>query len=295
MEGGSTGVERRESGAARLALLVNAESGPTVDPSAITAGLARTGATVRRFSLYDTAACLAWEPQRLVLAGGDGAIARVATLASRARIPLAVLPSGTANDFARALSIPTEPEAAYRLAAGGNRLRWLDLGWMGEWPFVNVASAGLAVSAARHAAPWKRLIGTVAYALGAVRAGFTAPAIECRLLCDGSEVFDGKAWQVIVSNTGAFGAGSRIEQADPGDRRLDATVIEAGSRARLALHTYGLRSGDAARSRGVLHARGRRIDVRVAPDIAYNVDGEIVRAGSACFSIQPRAFQLVVG
>ena len=38
-------------------------------------------------------------------------------------------------------------------------------------PFVNAANAGLAVAAARSAAPLKKALGPLAYALGAVRAG----------------------------------------------------------------------------------------------------------------------------
>jgi diacylglycerol kinase family enzyme len=45
---------------------------------------------------------------------------------------------------------------------------------------------------------------------------------------DGTQRFDGEAWQVIVAGTGAFGGGSELEAADPRDGLLDVAVLEAG-------------------------------------------------------------------
>jgi diacylglycerol kinase family enzyme len=47
---------------------------------------------------------------------------------------------------------------------------------------------------------------------------------------------------VSVAVTGAFGSGAGVA-ADPSDGQFDVVVIEAGSRARLALHAYGVRAG----------------------------------------------------
>ena len=48
----------------------------------------------------------AWGPERIAVAGGDGTIGSVAELAGRLGVPLAVIPTGTANDFARAHELP---------------------------------------------------------------------------------------------------------------------------------------------------------------------------------------------
>jgi diacylglycerol kinase family enzyme len=113
--------------------------------------------------------------------------------------------------------------------------------------------------------------------------------------CEGDELFAGRAWQATVSNTGAFGAGAGVDAADPYDGVLDATVIEAGPRPRLGLHGLGLRAGRITRQRGVRTARGRVVRVELAPDTELNVDGELVRTGSASFRLEPQAFSLVVG
>jgi diacylglycerol kinase (ATP) len=276
----------------RLALLANPESGRGRAPEAERL-LREQGAEVRRFAIDDREAALDWGPERIAVAGGDGSIGCSAECAARAEVPLAVIPTGTANDFARALDLPFDLGAACRLAAAGSRVRSLELAWLGEHAFVNAASLGLSPAAARRAHGIKRLLGPLAYSVGALHAGLTADPVACRVSCDGELLFDGSAWQVTVASTGAFGGGSRVA-ADPRDGELDAVVIEARSRAWLATHAYGLRRGRVEAQSGVHSARARSIEIDSDAD-AFNVDGEVVPAEHASFRVQADAFALVAG
>ena len=56
----------------------------------------------------------------LMAGGGDGTISAAADVAWKARVPLAVLPAGTMNLFARALKIPLELNAALESLASRN-------------------------------------------------------------------------------------------------------------------------------------------------------------------------------
>lgn len=276
-----------------VALLFNPASGSGGDPEEVERELRRAGVEVRPFAFGQEDAAVASGADRLVVAGGDGSIAAAAAAAARGGIPLALVPTGTANDFARAVGNPEELEEACRLAAVGTTLRRMELARMDGRPFVNAASVGLATTAAARARPLKRLLGRLAYGVGAVRAGLSAGPLRCRVWCDGEELFAGSAWQVIVACSGAFGGGSRVDVADPQDGRLDATVIEARGRARLVLHAYGLRRGRITEHEGVRHRRAHRVEVEVPPGTPFNVDGELVPHGRATFSVEPRAFQLV--
>jgi diacylglycerol kinase family enzyme len=279
----------------RVALVANPRSGHNTDRRGLEAGLRAAGAEVLCFDLdqlEDAAAC---GVDRLVVAGGDGMLAPAAEAAHAAGIPFALLPTGTANDFARGVGLPLEPAAACRLAVRGERLRELDLARMDGRAFVNTASIGLSVEAADLAVPFKRVIGRFAYMLGALRAGLTASPVLCRIFCDDEQLFAGKAWQAIVANSGRFGAGSSVEEADPGDGLLDATVIPAGARVRLPGYAYAMRRGAIARAGDARHGRGRRIRLEVVREQAYNVDGELVRHGSAHFWVERAAATIVLG
>src|SRR5687768_9254007 len=67
-------------------------------------------------------------PDRIAVAGGDGTIGPAAETAGRIGAPLAVIATGTANDFARANDLPDDPLDAAVLAATGERTRDLELG-----------------------------------------------------------------------------------------------------------------------------------------------------------------------
>ncbi len=284
-----------------LALLANPESGRE-EADSVEEILAGHGAAVQQFPIGEWRAAASSGADRLVVAGGDGSLGCAAAGAARAGIPLAVVPTGTANDFARELGLPADVERACALAARGERGRPLELGRVGGRPFLNVASIGIAPAAAEHAADLKDRAGTLAYPLGAIQAAATAEPIRCRVDCDGGTLHDGEAWQVSVACSGAFGGGASIE-ADPADGKLDLVVIEAGGRARLAKHAVGLRLGSVEGQEGVIATRCSAVELRLEHprDRQLNVDGELIELGelgehgAVRFSVEPAAFELIVG
>jgi len=65
---------------------------------------------------------IVWRAQgvdMVIAAGGDGTIGAVATHLAGSGVPLAILPLGTSNDFARALSLPLSLDAAVRVIVAG--------------------------------------------------------------------------------------------------------------------------------------------------------------------------------
>jgi len=278
-----------------VALVANERSGAG-NPAMCVERLKSFGSEVRRFDIDELDEAVACGADRVVLAGGDGSIAPVAAAAGAAGIPLAVVPAGTANDFARRLGLPDGVTAACRLAVHGKRLRSLELGWMNdERPFVNVASAGLPVPAADHARSWKDRLGPLAYAAGAVSAGLSAKPLTCLVECDGRELLAGEAWQVTVAAPGAFGAGAAVQEADPSEGALDVIAVEKGPRLGLIGLAYRLRSGTVSHHPRAFHVHCDHVEVQVPDGSRFNVDGELVTAGDARFRAVKGAFRLVVG
>jgi diacylglycerol kinase (ATP) len=229
--------------------------------------------------------------ERVVVAGGDGSLGPAALLALRAARPFAVVPVGTANSFARWLGLPLDVEEAARLAARRDAAtRPIELAEAAGRPFVNVASTGLAVLAARHARPAKRRLGPFAYVLGGVRAALTGRPISATVSCDGREVWRGEAWQILVAASGAFAGGSSTGGVDPEDRRLDVAIVEAGRRADLVRLGWAMRQGRLVHERGVRHVRGAEIVLALAGRARhdFNVDGEVLAPAETRFSVLGR-------
>jgi diacylglycerol kinase (ATP) len=269
----------------RLALVANPASGGDDSEAAVRSALEAAGAEV-----VDAEA----EAERIVVAGGDGTVGVAAAVAAERGLPLAVIPTGTANDFARELEIPLEIEAAARLAADeGAGTHGVDLGWLrpeGEEdaprPFVNAATVGLSPAAAEHAASLKKLLGPAAYPLGAIRAGLTTPPVRCRVVADGEEVFAGETWQVAVAGTGAFGGGAAVEFTRDDDGQLDVAAVPAKNRIVLVRLAWALRRRRLGEMPGVVRARGSEIMVEVDDDTTFNVDGEVVACGPSRFTAE---------
>jgi diacylglycerol kinase (ATP) len=280
--------------ALRVALVANAGSG-TCNPDQCAEWLRTFGAEVEPFGIDELERAVAAGADRLVVAGGDGSIAPVAAAAGRADTPLALLPAGTANDFARRMGIPPDMGPAARLAARGTEVKRLELGWMDDRPFVNVASAGLPGPAARTATAWKKPLGKLGYSAGALLAGITAKAVAVEVSCESGPLFEGDAWQVTVAASGAFGAGARIDEADPHDGELEVIAVEAGPRPGLVVLASRLRAGSLGDHGRATHARCKSAAVHVGRPTEFNVDGEVVESASVRFRGEADAFSLVVG
>ncbi|PRY48175.1 undecaprenyl-diphosphatase [Geodermatophilus tzadiensis] len=76
----------------------------------------------------------------LGVAGGDGSVAAAAAVALEHGLPLAVVPAGTLNHFARDLGVETPQEAAAAVEQG--RAVCVDVAEVNGVPFLNTASIG---------------------------------------------------------------------------------------------------------------------------------------------------------
>ena len=293
----------------RLALVVNPRSGSAPDQAELERLLAADGARVSTTTieeLHDDPCSLpehavapaarqlrnGGAPDRIVVASGDGTIGQCARFAQELGVPLAIVPGGTANDFARAHGLPLDVEEAIGLARdpAAATIR-SDLAQAGRRPFVNAAAAGLSVIAAQEAAAHKSRLGSLAYAVGALKSGLAASPRSCRVVCDGEERYAGDVWQVVVGVTGAFGGGSEIGGTCAG--QLDVAIVPAGSRAGLIRRAYGMRAGRLTAQDDVPHLRGTVVDIELEGEMEFNVDGELCRCDPAHFVLRPDSFEVV--
>jgi len=101
----------------------------------------------------------------VVSIGGDGTLHETLNgLINQKHHPrLGVVPLGTANDFARALQIPLNPENAIRTLAS-SRVKTVDIGRLNDRLFANVVAVGsIAESLSSVSSEDKTKLGTFAY------------------------------------------------------------------------------------------------------------------------------------
>jgi diacylglycerol kinase family enzyme len=82
--------------------------------------------------------------EALAVAGGDGSVAAVAGVAVECGLPLAVVPTGTLNHFARDLGLDlARPLRALAAFASDHHERRVDVGRINGRPFINNVSLGV--------------------------------------------------------------------------------------------------------------------------------------------------------
>ncbi|HEX5113843.1 MAG TPA: YegS/Rv2252/BmrU family lipid kinase [Pseudonocardiaceae bacterium] len=214
----------------------------------------------------------------LVTLGGDG-LAHVALQAcAGTATALGVVPAGTGNDLARALSVPADPLAA--AAAVGSallsgRLRSLDLGRVagGSW-FATVLCAGFdsLVNERANRLRWPR--GPHRYDV-AILAELGRLRPRPLVVETDSEVMRLDATMVSVGNLPFYGGGIPIcPEAVADDGLLDITVVGATSRRDLVAVLPRLRTGRHIDHPAVTTLRARSVHLAGRNKWVAYADGE---------------------
>jgi diacylglycerol kinase family enzyme len=224
----------------------------------------------------------------LGVAGGDGTQALVAGIAAEHDIPLLVISAGTRNHFALDLGLDREdPSRCLDALGDGVELR-VDLGVIGDRPFVNNASFGAYAAVVQSPAYRNDKRGTTLDLLPGLLAGHQGPRLVARA---GSVTVAGPQ-AVLVSNN-VYGMGDiaglgRRARMDRGTLGVFAVTVTS------AVQAAGLVRG--TQSRGLTRLAGREVVVDAdASQIPVGVDGEALLLDTPVrCTVQPAALRVRV-
>jgi diacylglycerol kinase (ATP) len=164
--------------------------------------------------------------ERLLVSGGDGSLTEAAGALAGSPVALAALPGGTGNLLALNLGLPTDPEAAMRLALTGEALP-LDVGRANGRVFLLMAGMGLDAHMVHDAdRRLKDRLGVLAYFLAALRHLGRRP-VRYEITLDGQVLYR-RAKTVLVANLGRITGGLElVPGADPDDGWLEVVILRA--------------------------------------------------------------------
>jgi diacylglycerol kinase family enzyme/membrane-associated phospholipid phosphatase len=206
----------------------------------------------------------------LGVAGGDGSVAAAAAVALEHGLPLAVVPAGTLNHFARDLGVATPPEAVEAVTHGD--AVQVDVAEVNGVPFLNTASIG---SYPEMVERRDRLSGRLGkwVALSVATAQVLRHGSPVELEVEGRRI---SAWVLFVGNGRYVPRGlSPAWRPSLEDGLLDVQYLRADlrfGRTRAVLATL-LGVGDHSRTYADLQARELRVRSLSGPQqVAY--DGE---------------------
>jgi diacylglycerol kinase family enzyme len=200
----------------------------------------------------------------------------VATGLLGTKVPLGILPGGTANVLARDLGIPLALADAAALLVGKHRLRPLDVGVAGDRHFVLRLAVGweaeMDLAADRDA---KDRMGILAYPVAAIDALRSLPVVRYVLDIDG-ERYEAEGVNCVVANSGSFGvAGLALApDIDVSDGHLDVAVLQAADLASLLTVAKDVVAGQVPDRSKLKRWTGRSVRVTAEPAQRVVVDGE---------------------
>ena len=194
----------------------------------------------------------------IVVAGGDGTVAKIAKRMVGRDVPLAIVPVGTSNNIATTLGIRGTPDAIIRALPTAER-RTLDAGTArGPWGaslFVESAGLGLFAAILEHADRTAELRKKekpardqlAQNARGTQRLLDDQPARFCRIEADGADL-SGSYVLAVAMNIKRIGSCLELApDADAADGLFDLVLLGDDARDTLRAYLEGLARGDGVR------------------------------------------------
>jgi diacylglycerol kinase (ATP) len=234
----------------------------------------------------------------VVVCGGDGTISEAANGLAGNQTPLAVIPAGTANVWAKEVGLPRRPLDALRVALYGRAQR-MDLGRAGAGQdmryFFLMAGVGLdGQIAASLPLEVKRYLGASTYAVTAVRESLRFRGQPARLLLDG-DPYDTRLMMMVVGNTRSYGGVAQVTaRAYADDGLLDVCLFPGEGPLDIIAHTLTVLAKAHLRASSVLYRRVRRVELPEESVLPVQLDGDFCPSYPTVFEAVPAALTVML-
>ncbi|QDU80080.1 Diacylglycerol kinase [Polystyrenella longa] len=240
----------------------------------------------------------------VVAAGGDGtvnAIVNALMSVDEAKRPeLAIIPLGTANDFAGTLQIPDDVNEAVELIRSSHPIPVDVVHISGEGVdryYANIAAGGNSVRVSEALTDEiKSRWGAFAYIRGGVEVLSDMKTFRITAKCDDEEFANLDTWAILVAN-GKTNAGriTVAPKASPIDGLIDVIIIRDGDMIDMVQIVADNLLGEFLESEKVIFRQVKSLHLNSVPHMRFALDGEVVDEEPVQFKIVPAAIRMYVG
>ena len=211
----------------------------------------------------------------VIVAGGDGTVDTVVNLMKSLNIDLAlaILPVGTANDFAKFIGMSPNVEKACEQILNSKPVP-VDIGRINEKYFINVASAGLFTDVSQKTdVNLKNTIGKLAYYIKGLEQLPNFRKLKVNLESEEFN-FNGDMYLVLVFNGQTAGNFKLAYKASAVDGKLDIIIIKACSIRELIPLFIRIFKGDHLDDPNIIYFKTNKLKIECEEDIVTDIDGE---------------------
>jgi diacylglycerol kinase (ATP) len=234
----------------------------------------------------------------IITLGGDGTWGNAARgiLESGRDARLALLASGTGNDFADGLGLPVRDPRAMTDIAVGSEERRIDLGSADGVPFLNVAGFGFETDVLESIQRARLPKGPLVYYAAAIPLLVRYGGLAARVSWDGAPPLESRRFlALVVANGRRFGGGFQIAPAAAlEDGLLDLIAVHDAGVLRRAQILVGARRGAHIGYPEVQHRTVRRVEIDFDTPPRMDVDGELLATKTSRIEVAclPRALRV---
>lgn len=233
--------------------------------------------------------------QVVIVGGGDGSVNLILPALKETKLPLLVIPLGTANNLARHFSLPDNFKEALSLLMSGQVVD-LDLGEVNRILFVNVAGLGLSTEVnMRVSKKLKKHLGVFAFILTAFQLIFKMNPFRALITTDGNVSLPTKSWQISICNGKHYGAGMTIKHnATLEDGKLHCLSTEVNKWWKGLLLIKSFMTGRYKKEQDITLVSGKEIKIETSRKFYIDVDGDIKTSTPAVFRVIPKSLKLII-
>lgn len=189
-------------------------------------------------------------------------------------IPIAILPVGTANDFAKFIGMPADIEMACEQILN-SEIRKIDIGKINDKYFINVASAGLFTNVSQKTdINMKNTMGKLAYYVKGIEQLPNFKRIPLKVESKQNN-FDGEMLLMLVFNGQTAGNFKFAYKAIVDDGMLDVIIIEGGMVKDIVNILIKMFKGEHLEDvNGIIYFKTDKLNISCNNDIVTDIDGE---------------------
>lgn len=212
----------------------------------------------------------------VIAAGGDGTLNEVVNgLCEQPYRPrLAIIPTGTTNDFARAIGVPREIEKACEIICQEFQMP-LDIGKVNQQYFINIAGGGKLTEVTYEVpSKLKTMLGHLAYYIKGIEMLPSFRPTAVRIEYDG-RLLEDEIMFFLISNTNSVGGFEKLApDASMNDGMFDLIILKKTNLADLIRIARLAVKGDHISDPNIIYAKANRIRVFNDDKMQLNLDGE---------------------
>lgn len=234
------------------------------------------------------------EYKKVIAAGGDGTINIMinAMMQYNIDLPIAVFPSGTANDFAYYFDLPHDIDSMVKIALE-EHYTYTDIGRANDKYFVNVAAMGFLVDVSQKTDPnIKNTLGIISYYLKGVSEIPNLKPIPVKITSE-EYTSEDRIYFMLVMNGRSAGGFKRIAPlAEINDGLLDVMLFKEMPVLDLAPLLFNVMTGQHQENKNVKFFRTKKLFVESTQQVGTDLDGEKGADLPLEIEVLPRKFKI---